>query len=111
MPRRIRQIDIYLPLNYNDGTPIPNEEFQALEIQFLSRFGGVTSTHRDFPLQGLWQSGGITFRDKVVILGILDFTRHTEFETLRYLQLLKGRLKRKFDQREILITLQELTAI
>jgi hypothetical protein len=111
MPRRIRQIDVYLPLNYNDGSPIPLEEFQSLEIQLLSRFGGITSTHRKFPLQGIWRSEGIVYRDEVVIFGAMDFSKRTDFEMLRYLQSLKSRLKKRFDQLEILITLQEMTAI
>jgi hypothetical protein len=35
----------------------------------------------------------------------------TQIECLRYLAKLKGRLKRKFDQLEILITVAELLAI
>jgi hypothetical protein len=35
----------------------------------------------------------------------------TQFQRLRYLERLKTRLKRKFEQLEILITVQELLAI
>ena len=43
MPRSIRSIDIYLPLDDNDGRPIEEVKYVALKDEFLSRFGGVTS--------------------------------------------------------------------
>jgi len=77
----------------------------------LLRFGGVTSTQRQFPLRGLWQSGSRAFQDRVVIFSVMDFRTLTELERIRYLERLKARLKRKFDQLEVLITMQELLAI
>lgn len=41
----------------------------------------------------------------------MDFSSQTEFERIRYLERLKTRLKKKFDQLDILITIQELVAI
>ena len=58
MPRPIRGIDIYLPLDYNDGRPIEESKYLALQQELLERFGGVTSVQRQFPLQGLWQAHG-----------------------------------------------------
>lgn len=111
MPRRIRNIDIYLPLNYNNGRPIEESKFIHLQGELLARFGGLTSVQRKFPLQGLWQSGAKVFRDRVVVFTVMDFQTESELETVRYLERLKVRLKRKFAQLEILITLQELLAI
>jgi hypothetical protein len=39
---------------------------------------------------------------------VMDFRTRTDFEVLRNLQQLKGWLKKRFDQIEILITVQEL---
>lgn len=111
MPRPVRSIDIYLPLDYNDGRPIPESKFLSLQEELLERFGGVTSTQRQFPLQGLWQSGVEVYQDRVVVFTVMDFAQQSQLQTLRYLELLKGRLKKKFDQLEILITVQELLAI
>ena len=41
----------------------------------------------------------------------MDFRTDTQFQSLRYLERLKTRCKRKFEQLEILITVQELLAI
>ena len=111
MPRPIRSIDIYLPLDYNAGSPIPDSKFVGLQNELLSRFGGVTSTQRQFPLQGLWQSQGQVYQDRVVVFSVMDFRTNTQFELIRYLDRLKTRLKRKFEQLEVLITFQELMAI
>ena len=111
MPRPIRSIEVYLPLDYNDGRPIPASKFVALQEELLGRFGGVTSTQRQFPLQGLWQSETQVYQDRVVVFTVMDFGKETQFETIRYLERLKGRLKKRFDQLEILITVQELLAI
>jgi hypothetical protein len=111
VPRPIRSIDVYLPLDYNDGQPVEEAKFVALQEELLRRYGGVTSTQRQFPLQGVWQSETEVYQDRVVVFSVMDFQSRTEFENVRYLERLKGRLKKKFDQLEILITVQELLAI
>jgi hypothetical protein len=111
MARPIRSIDVYLPLDYNDGRPIPEAKFLSLQQELLSRFGGVTSVQRQFPLQGVWQSGRDVYHDRVVVFSVMDFSEGTQLERLRYLEKLKSRLKKKFDQLEILITVTELLAI
>ena len=111
MPRPIRSIDIYPPLDYNDGRAIEESKFVGLQQQLLTRFGGVTSTHRAFPLQGLWKSEERVFQDRVVVLNVMDFRTGTDFEIIRYLERLKARLRKKFDQLELLITVQDLLAI
>jgi len=111
MARPIRSIEIFLPLDFNDGTPIQESKYIALQQELLNRFGGVTSVQRQFPLQGAWQSGTHTYRDRVVVFSVMDFREGTQLECLRYLEKLKGRLKKKFEQLEILITVAELLAI
>jgi hypothetical protein len=111
MARPIRSIEIYLPLDDNDGRPIPESRYIALQQELLNRFGGVTSVQRQFPLQGIWQSGTNVYHDRVVVLTVMDFRPETQLQCLRYLERLKGRLKKKFEQLEILITVAELLAM
>jgi hypothetical protein len=111
MARPIRNIEIYLPLDYNDGRPIPDSKYVSIQQELLNRFGGVTSVQRQFPLQGVWQSGTEIYHDRVVVVSVMDFREETQLECLRYLERLKGRLKKKFDQLEILIAVTELLAI
>ena len=111
MARPIRSIEIYLPLDYNDGRPVPESKYVSLQQELLDRFGGVTSVQRQFPLQGAWQSGSHVYHDRVVVFSVMDFRAGSQLDCLRYLEKLKGRLKKKFDQLEILITVAELLAI
>ena len=111
MVRPIRSIEIHLPLEYNDGRAIPESKYVSVQQELLNRFGGVTSVQRQFPLQGIWQSGTEVYHDRVVVLSVMDYRLGTELECLRYLERLKVRLKKKFDQLEILITVAQLLAI
>ena len=111
MAKPIRAIEIYLPLDYNDGEPIPVSKFVSLQDELLKRFGGVTSFQRQFPLQGAWHSGTEIYYDDVVVFSAMDFREATQLKCLRYLERLKERLKKKFDQLEILITVADLLAI
>ena len=111
MARPIRGIEIYLPLDFNDGSPIPDAKYISLQEELLNRFGGVTSVQRQFPLQGIWQAETSTYHDRVVVFSVMDFQEWTQLECLRYLQRLKARLKKKLDQREILITVAEMLAV
>lgn len=111
MAKPIRSIDIYLPLDYNDGRPIPESKYVSLQQELLNRFRGVTSVQRQFPLQGIWHAGTDIYHDQVVVFSIMNFRDETQLECLRYLKGLKNRLKKKFDQLEILITVAEQLAI
>jgi hypothetical protein len=111
MARTIRNIEIYLPLDFNNGEPIPASRYVAIQRELLERFGGVTSVQRDFPLQGIWRAGGDVYHDRVVVFSVMDFRIETDLECLRYLERLKGRLKRRLDQLEILITVTQSLAI
>lgn len=111
MVRPIRSIEIYVPLDFNDGSPIPESKYIALQHELLLKFGGVTSTQRQFPLQGVWKAGSDVYLDRVILLSVMDFQSDTQLQCLQYLTRLKTRLKKKFEQLEILITVTELLAI
>jgi hypothetical protein len=66
---------------------------------------------RQFPLHGLWRAESDVVQDRVVVFTVMDFRAENQFQSLRFLERLKARLKKKFDQLEILITVQELLAI
>jgi hypothetical protein len=94
-----------------DARPTPESRYIAIQQEPLNCLGSVTSTQRQFPLQGLWQSGPDVFQDRVVVITVMDFRTDTQFLSLRCLERLKTRLKRKFEQLEILIIVQKLLAI
>jgi hypothetical protein len=57
-----------LPLEFNDGTPIPDLHYLNLQEELLRRFGGVTSVQRQFPLQGIWQNETDVYSDNIVVI-------------------------------------------
>jgi len=101
MARSARRYDLYLPLTYNDGRPIEDFRFDAVERRLLAQFGGLTAQQRDFPLRGIWQGETRLFFDQVILMTVLDFRRPG---SARFLKQLKTDLLHEFDQLEILIT-------
>jgi hypothetical protein len=105
MARAARRYDLYLPLTDNDGRPIPDAMFDAVERRLVGRFGGLTSQQRDFPLRGIWQGESRIYLDQVIVMTVLDFRSRG---STRFIAELKRQLLREFEQLEILITEQSL---
>ena len=105
MARSARRYDLYLPLSDNAGHPIGDELFDQVERRLLSRFGGLTSQQRDFPLRGIWQGQTRLYLDQVIVMTVLDFRQRG---STRFISQLKEVLLQEFDQLEILITEQSL---
>jgi hypothetical protein len=101
MAKAARRYDLYLPLTFNDGRPIADSLFDAVERRLLAHFGGVTSQQRDFPLRGIWQGESQLYLDQVIVMTALDFRGRG---SARFIATLKRDLLRDFDQLEILIT-------
>lgn len=94
----MKEYDIFLPLFYNNGTPIEPNKFQELQSGLLDRFEGLTY----FPQanQGFWKFGNITYRDEIVIYRVISQESAASRE---YLSKLKEHLKQEFQQLDILI--------
>ena len=101
MAKAGRRYDIYLPLTFNDGRPIPRVHHIRVERQLLARFAGVTSLRREFPMRGVWQGESETYVDRVIVMTALDFRPRG---SSRFIADLKRNLLRDFEQLEILIT-------
>ena len=99
----MKEYDIFVPLFYNNGSPIEPAKFQELQGWLLDRFEGLTY----FPQanQGFWKFGNITYRDEIVIYRVIsqDATASRE-----YLGKLKERLKQVFQQVDILVIEREV---
>jgi len=94
----VKEYDIFIPLYYNDGTPIQPTKFQDLQSQLLERFEGLTYFPQ--PNQGLWKFGNVTYRDEIVIYRVIS---QNAAGSRDFLAELKEKLKREFQQQEILI--------
>ena len=65
----MKEYELFLPLYYNDGTPIAPGVIPALRVRLLEQFNGVTF----FPQsnEGYWQMAGVTYRDEIVIFRVV----------------------------------------
>lgn len=99
----MKEYDIFIPLYYNDGTPIEPARFQELQARLLERFEGLTYFPQ--PNQGFWKFGGMTYRDEIVIYRVIS---QNPAKSRDFLANLKEQLKQQLQQQEILIIEREI---
>jgi hypothetical protein len=99
----VKEYDIFVPLYYNDGSPIESAKFQEVQARLFERFEGLTYFPQ--PNQGFWKFGNVTYRDEIVIYRVISQDPATSRD---FLANLKERLKREFQQQEILIVEREI---
>src|SRR5688572_4474862 len=94
----VPEYDLFIPLFYNDGTPIESKKLQDLQARLLDEFGGLTFFPQ--PNQGFWRMGDVTYRDEIVVYRVIASKPRT---ARRFLTHLKEELKKSLRQAEILI--------
>ena len=99
----MKEYDIFVPLYYNDGTPVEPTRFQNLQRRLLGRFEGLTYFPQ--PNQGFWKFGDITYRDEIVIYRVITQDPASARDFLAHF---KEHLKLEFQQQEILIIEREV---
>lgn len=96
-------IQVLLPLNANDGQPLPREHFARVREELRNEFGGLTVYSRS-PAEGLWQEdSNQTVRDTIVLFEVM-----TEALDREWWQEYRGDLERRFQQEEIVVRAQEI---
>ncbi len=66
----MKEYEIYLPTTHNDGSPTDPAEIDRVKEVLSKAFGGYT--HLRQRSEGAWSMGGVTFRDEVTIIRVLD---------------------------------------
>ena len=61
---------------------------------------------REFPLRGIWGQDNIVYRDLIIIYTTIDF--QPSEEATKFFSEYKKILESRFEQEEILITIQEI---
>ena len=61
----MKEYEIYVPLYYNDETPVEVRKLQQLQKRLVDQFEGLTFLPQ--PNQGIWKMGGVTYRDEIII--------------------------------------------
>jgi len=94
----VREYDVFVPLRYNDGTPMEPVRFQVIQARLLEYFNGVTFFPQ--PGQDCWKAGDVTYRDEIVIYRVV--TRNAR-SARRFLRRFKEELKAALRQEDIFI--------
>ncbi|WP_408598515.1 hypothetical protein [Pseudomonas sp. PLMAX] len=91
-------IEIFLPLNKNDGIRQPMGHFRQVREQLIDQFGGVTTFTRS-PAKGIVQQDeSDRFEDDIVVYEVM-----VEALDRLWWQSYKRDLEARFEQEEILI--------
>ena len=102
----MKEYDLFVPLFYNDGSPVEQEKIEGIGEHLLEQFLGLTFFPQ--PNQGSWKMGDVTFRDQVVIFRVLtDKTRRAR----RLIAQFKKQLKKDLVQEEILIVERDVETL
>jgi hypothetical protein len=94
----MKVVEIFLPLQCNDGSPQPRALFGAVRAELVERFGGLTAYARA-PAEGLWEPHeGKLREDSIVIFEVMveELEHH-------WWAAFKAGLERKFGQETLLI--------
>ena len=98
-------IEILLPLRDNGGQPFGPELYGTVRRELVERFGGLTAFTRS-PAEGLWDEGGGTARDDIVIFEVMSDTLERGWWA-DY----RAQLEERFAQDVILIRAGEVTKL
>ncbi len=101
----MKEYDIYIPLYYNDQSPVEAKKFQDLQNYLLEHFDGLTYFPQ--PNEGYWKVGDVTYRDEIVIYRVVAKLRPAR----RLLLQLKEELKKAFKQEAILIVERDVKVL
>ena len=103
------QIEILLPMLYNDGREMESEKFTATFDELFGKFGGLRWTAQNPPpYEGLWQEAGQTYTD--LIRTFIIETIHDN-RIFRWLHSYKRKLEARFEQIEVYITVTEILRV
>jgi len=94
----VKEYELYVPLNYNDGSPVEAEKIERIGERLLEEFGGCTFFPQ--PNKGTWKMGHVVFRDEIVIFRVHASNVRA---ARRFFRGLKAELKQTLQQEEILI--------
>jgi hypothetical protein len=92
----MRRWEILLPLEFNDGTPVPREMVEEVIVFIRERFGAASFETQT--IRGVWQHDGKVYQDSPVRLfaDVADTPENREWFVK-----LKERLKRDFQQMDV----------
>ena len=92
----MRRFEILLPLQFNDGSPVPAAALHRVLDEVRQHFGAVSFETQT--IHGVWESQGMVFRDDLsrLFIDVPDTA-----ENIAWFVAFKERLKADFQQLEV----------
>jgi hypothetical protein len=100
------RFEILLPLRYNDGRPVPEELLEDAALEIQRSFGAVSWESQ--VIEGRWRLAGVEYRDTLnrIFVDLEDTP-----ENRRFFMQLKDRLKTRFQQLDIWVTVHPIEVL
>jgi hypothetical protein len=98
------EFEIYLPAILEDGSSVDPTEVDRVKRILARAFGGYT--HLRQRNEGAWSVGGVTFRDEIEIIRVLD-NGQSAFDMANF----KRELEACFHQKNILIVKRDVAVV
>jgi len=102
----VKEYDLFIPLYYNDGSPVEGRKLQRIQARLLEHFDGLTFFPQ--PNDGYWKLGDVTYRDEIVIYRVITAKVRS---ARKFFAQLKSDLKRELQQEEILIVERDVETL
>lgn len=99
----MKEYDLFVPLYYNDGSPVEPDKILELKKRLLDQFDGLTFFPQ--PNEGFWRAAGVTYRDEILVFRVLASDAP---EARGFFAELKEELKRELNQEEVLIVQRDV---
>src|SRR3954453_9289598 len=100
----MQEFDIYLPSKNADGSGVDAKEIAQIKETLVKAFGGYT--HFPQKSEGAWRVGGVTLRDEITIIRVLD-DASAKFDMVEFKRTLEKRLR----QEAVLIVRRDVEAV
>ncbi len=106
MSDSFRRFEILLPLQFNDGQPVPDELIGQTLIELRTRFGAASCETQ--VILGEWEHHDLVFRDKLVRLFV---DAPNTVQSRQFFLEFKELLKARFKQLDIWLTTYPIEAL
>lgn len=85
-----------LPLQFNDGRPVPGEWLAEAVLEVIDYFGACS--YETQKVEGHWRHGGVLYRDDLVriVVDLRDLVKHR-----RWMRQFKERWKARLEQLDL----------
>ena len=105
-PILLHEYDLFVPLRYNDATPVEKDKLARLRQLLVDQLGGLTDLRQRF--DGVWKIGGVDFRDELVVYRVLA---EPACNLRVFFKRMKEQLKAELGQKDILIVERRINVL